>query len=446
MNTFEVRLASLFDRYAAAAPVEVDASALASNIAARDTRVIEVLGRTFVKPRWLVPALVTLMLLLALAAVFIGAWLLRLESVVPEHHYSGVVRPIAPGQISPSAILPLSDGTLFASLQTYTGNPDIYEIVNVETGDIKHVGRGLTTRQAPGLVELQEGRVLVLGADYEPSGEYSEGNFVPSTTVTAEIFDPATGETESAGSLVANRFEPTVVQLRDGRVLIAGGTIPPGVGGPTASAEIYDPATGQFTATGSMTEPRFQAQAVELPDGRILFVGISTRGAFGTQTAEIFDPTSGTFQAIEGPRDTGYGPAVRVRGGRALIVHSVCREDHSLIREGVSVTAAPPASAELYDPSVPGFVEAPALPHCISTLVGLPDGRAFASGFYYTGPGRQLLDWAGVYDPDDGSVEVTMGPRGYREHDGEHLVNAVGMADGRVLFFPGAGSWGDILE
>src|SRR5688572_17278616 len=119
---FEMRLGVLFQQYADAAPTEVDAHALATYVARRDTRLIEVFGRMFVKPGWLVPALMTLMLVLALAAAsFVGAELIRprlLESrlqVAPIRDYAGVLRPIGPGQLSPSAVLPLSDGRLFAS-------------------------------------------------------------------------------------------------------------------------------------------------------------------------------------------------------------------------------------------------------------------------------------------------------------------------------------------
>ena len=59
------------------------------------------------------------------------------------------------------------------------------------------------------------------------------------------------------GSMATSRRHSQVYPLPDGRILVVGGTDTTGVDGAAsifyATAEIYDPATGTWTATGSLT-------------------------------------------------------------------------------------------------------------------------------------------------------------------------------------------------
>ncbi len=91
----------------------------------------------------------------------------------------------------------------------------------------------------------------------------------------AEVYDPATGTFSPTGSLAQVRAGATATPLHDGRVLFAGGynCAPGGQDGMWASAEVYDPATGTFGPTGSMAAPRSQHTATLLADGRVLIAG-----------------------------------------------------------------------------------------------------------------------------------------------------------------------------
>jgi hypothetical protein len=76
-----------------------------------------------------------------------------------------------------------------------------------------------------------------------------------------------------AGYLTTERTFHTAILLTNGKVLVAGGwaTL---AGLPVwASAELYDPSTGAFSATGSMTTPRTGHTATLLPDGKVLIAG-----------------------------------------------------------------------------------------------------------------------------------------------------------------------------
>ena len=91
--------------------------------------------------------------------------------------------------------------------------------------------------------------------------------------------------TAAATSLVHARAYHSAVLLTDGRVLLIGGH---GNGGtPAASTELYDPATGTFSATGPMTTPRLGSTATLLADGRVLVAGGTPYWRNSLASAEI---------------------------------------------------------------------------------------------------------------------------------------------------------------
>ena len=101
--------------------------------------------------------------------------------------------------------------------------------------------------------------------------------------------------------------------LNSGKVLIAGGGFPfP----PLATAELYDPSTGAFTRTGSMTTPRANHIATLLADGKVLIVP-SGDGADGN-SAEIYDPAKQMFRATDWPGGLVGATATLLTSGSVL--------------------------------------------------------------------------------------------------------------------------------
>ncbi|MDH4333952.1 MAG: hypothetical protein OEW24_01625 [Chloroflexota bacterium] len=177
-------------------------------------------------------------------------------------------------------------------------------------------------------VSLRDGRVLVAGGSNQ-SGQ----------TAFAEAFDASSGKWSSAGELTEARAWPAAaIVLRDGRVLVAGGFL-------LSSAELFDPDTGEWTPTGSMAQPRSEASAVLLPDGRVLVAGGAEDGpgGSGTATAEIYDPATGrwTPAGSMGALRTGAA-AVLLRDGRVLVIGG---------RGSIGDINASLRIAELYDPA-----------------------------------------------------------------------------------------------
>jgi hypothetical protein len=166
---------------------------------------------------------------------------------------------------------------------------------------------------------LQNGKVLIAG------GASFEGSELDAND-SAELYDPTTGKFTRTGSMTTSRVFQTATLLSDGRVLIVGGsagncgTVCHDGFDALSTAEIYNPASGKFTRTGSMSQNRSSAAAVRLDDGRVLIFG------GGPTSADIYDPTTGTFTRIGTlPAHFGYAnsnQAMLLPDGRALMVSS----------------------------------------------------------------------------------------------------------------------------
>ena len=134
---------------------------------------------------------------------------------------------------------------------------------------------------------LADGRILIVGG-------YDAAAFT--TLASAEIFDPATGTFTFTGSMSNARAGHTATRLADGKVLIVGG-INDAVDG--ATAELYNPTTGQFeTVNGAMSVPRKYHAAALMSDGRVAIIGGESLDNWGRGTAEAYDPVSRTFSPL----------------------------------------------------------------------------------------------------------------------------------------------------
>ncbi len=146
-------------------------------------------------------------------------------------------------------------------------------------------------RQAQDAVLLPNGQVLVAGG-YDPSVSMAPA------LATAELYNPSTGVWTATGSMNVARDGFALVLLQNGEVLAAGGDQAPGSGIPS-TAELYNPATGTWTATGSMTTSANSAGAILLPNGDVLVADV-----------DIYHPATGTFTALNPPAPSGAGGPV----------------------------------------------------------------------------------------------------------------------------------------
>jgi hypothetical protein len=127
---------------------------------------------------------------------------------------------------------------------------------------------------------LPDGTVLLAG------GFQEDGRGRELSIASAEIYDPTSGQFRATGSLREARNSHTATLLPDGTVLLAGGW---GSDGRLASAELYDSTSGQFRATGSLSTPREGMTATLLNDGTVLIAGGYTPDIEATNQAWVYE-------------------------------------------------------------------------------------------------------------------------------------------------------------
>src|ERR1035441_8109093 len=210
------------------------------------------------------------------------------------------------------------------------GDGELYDPV---TGVWTHTGSPVTPRYYHTATLLPNGKVLVAG-----------GSRKDVTLASAELYDPATGHWTVTGNLGTARERHTATLLVSGQVLVAGGFNYNGSNDVTlASAELYDPATGHWTATGSLGAARYGHTATLLTNGKVLVVG----GNGSVSFAELYDPTTGTWSPTGSLGGTIYDhTATLLANGQVLVAGGFYQWDG-----GVNMVVG----GELYDPGTSSF-------------------------------------------------------------------------------------------
>jgi len=331
------------------------------------------------------------------------------------------------GRDSHTATLLLDGKVLIAGGESYdeARSADLYD---PHTGTFAPAGSMATTHVLGTATLLLDGRVLFVGGWALIKGgnweTFNPGN--RTLSASAELYDPKTGTFARTGSPAHARFSHSATRLLDGRVLIAGGSLgsndnPNATA--TATAEIFDPATGKFTPTGSMTTPRWCHSATLLKDGRVLMLGSGE-----DSSAELYDPAKGKFSRAGSMKSLlNINMATLLRDGRVLIVGW-----------GDQATSPMWSAAEIYDPATRKFAPTGSMIHP-SNIMGpigdvrtsatlLADGRVMVPD---VGPDGSEGAFGSVEFYDPATAKFTAGPRMSRYRSG---FTETLLLDGRVLF------------
>ena len=445
---------------------------------------------------------------------------------------SGTAILISP---SASAVVPTASPATPTPASTPTPTPR-----PIRTGAWVKAGDVVPQLRVANLVALPDGRAVLIGIETKDQADQTVSRMV------TEMWQPATRRWRSTTPLSKLRSSFASVALRDGRVLVAGGYNEKDAS--YSSAYLFDPAAATWSKTGLMTVARTNPGAALLPDGRVLVVGgyfyapepesnaagavlagwparsTAESGLLPTSwydvdvppigralaTAEVFDPTTGTWTATGSMRYARSGPEVAtLADGRVLVVGSS--------PDNVRADERAYDTAEIYDPSTGRFTSVGTLPEIdrqaisrlgvrlplsapmpgvLGSLVAVPDGGAVLIGnsawwkhqadlvrsFRFDAGDKTWRDiggtYAAVYEPtqdttntvsrvdavvaglDDGSVLVAGGYVGGHSTrnverydptadawgrfpnmpDARGAASAVSLADGSVML---AGGWTD---
>jgi WD40 repeat protein len=293
------------------------------------------------------------------------------------------------------------------------------QLYDPQKGDFVPTGQLSTRRDAHTATLLPNGKVLVAGGE-----EVNDRGFSV-LLASAELYDPASGRFSATGSMVTGRELHTATMMSNGKVLIAGGEDAKGYA--VTRAETYDPALGSFIPTGSLSVGRYGHTATALADGEVLIAGgerIDEDGfdiALGS--AEIYNPATGKFHPTGSMRVARkHHTATLLRDGEVLIAGGEDNNGHAL------------DSAELFDPARGTFRTTGRMlsAHDSGTATLLNDGSVLIAGGFSGASGVTAA--AELYEPGRGRFVGT----GVM-HIAREFFTATRFGDGRVLIVGGFG-------
>lgn len=291
------------------------------------------------------------------------------------------------------AVAPLPNGdVLVAGGYDYAAVPDyqghgvkLAEVYDPTTGTFSETGEMATRREGAAAAPLGNGEVLVAG------GRTAGETFT--SVKTAEIYDPATGTFRATGPMAVVRAGLFAAPLPDGDVLVGGGyeEVFKTSTGYLASTEIYDPTTEEFSPGPELLTARYRAGAAQLRDGTILIAGGRSTTGFPS-SSEILDPETDEVTPGAELEAPGWLDAAALSSGRVLFFEpGQFSEEEGLLQE--------------YHPISETFSKTiVAASHAGASLAPLPEGRALLVGPASSGFGPQDHE-AWIYTPPSGEPE-----------------------------------------
>ena len=289
------------------------------------------------------------------------------------------------------------------------------ELFDPASGGWTKTGPMITARNMASATLLSSGRVLVVGGF----------SFVDEFAVSsAELFDPVTRTWSPTGAMSNSRGRQTATLLPSGKVLVAGGEDgSPFMPTTLSSTELYDPLTGTWSPTGSMSCPRSRFTATLLPNGGVIVAGGFQDAIHPISSAELYNPATEMWT-----------PCSSMNTARAAYTANLLANGKVLVTGGYGADFQALAGAELYDPATglwtnTGNMIVRRFDHAAGLL---PDGRVLVTGGQDE-TGIPICN-SEIYDPVAQTWSVTGAL-----NDGRFDFTATVLPDGRVVTVGGEG-------
>ncbi len=239
----------------------------------------------------------------------------------------------------------------------------------------------------------------------------------------------------------------SLTRLADGRVLVAGGTVPGSSLDAVRTCEVYNPVTMRWSSTGSMRWGRRYHIAERLANGRVLVAGgisqqvaeddpatpwLDDEYAFGRfflgrmQTAETYDPATGRWYAAADMRIAHSGAASAALDDGRVLVYGGYTDGPRTSHWAVSETYDPATNAWRMGAN-PAFAEEFA---STEPLTKLADGRVVTLNGVFSWVSTRPEYWQGpsVFDPRTNAWRPFRAPARARLE-----ARATLLGDGRLL-------------
>ena len=335
------------------------------------------------------------------------------------------------GHVAHTATL-LNDGRVFIAGGTHT---DGVARASCELFDPK----ANRWTPAPSMIHARAGHaaaVLTDGSVLVTGGETGLGIFPIESLSSTEIYHPTSNSWTVAAAMHVPRRMHSSIGLRDGRVLVVGGTnLAPGSPLPAVEqeqAEVYDPHSDSWAFAGAGLPPLSGQAATLMPDGSVLVTGGSTDMGFATVSAEIFDPATNLWKPTTWPMARPrYGhSATLLPDGKVLLAGGYSTRTQ-ISGAGIYPNPELLATSEIFDVRGNIWMEVghSTIPRFDHTATLLRSGTVLVVGSAYASNADSQ-----IFDPKNTEQWASTG----RQID-RYLHTATMLADGRVLIAGGFG-------